>query len=66
MSYSKEPYEAHLQLGILFLDKEDIEKAKLHLKNCLFYKETDMVILVHLAGMLLLCVDMVVCHLLSY
>ena len=27
MSYTTNPYEAHMQLGLLFLDKEDLEKA---------------------------------------
>ena len=27
MSYTQEPHEAHLQLGLLFLDKEDLTKA---------------------------------------
>mmetsp|Transcript_11293 Transcript_11293/g.18386 ORF Transcript_11293/g.18386 Transcript_11293/m.18386 type:complete len:959 (-) Transcript_11293:257-3133(-) len=52
MSYSKEPYEAHYQLGLLFLDKEDIEKSKMHLKNCLFYKESDASILIYLSTIL--------------
>ncbi|KAJ1440152.1 hypothetical protein B484DRAFT_443650 [Ochromonadaceae sp. CCMP2298] len=38
MSYTTDPHEAHLQLGLLFLDKEDLEGAKLHLKNCLFFQ----------------------------
>ena len=52
MSYSNEPYEAHYLLGLLFLDKEDIEKSKMHLKNCLFYKESDTVILIYLSTIL--------------
>ena len=40
MSYSQEPYEAHMQLGLIFLDKEDLDRAKMHMKNCLYYKET--------------------------
>ena len=53
MSYSKEPYEAHLQLALLSLDKEDLEKAKIHLKNCLFFRESDIIILIHLAVILI-------------
>jgi tetratricopeptide (TPR) repeat protein len=52
MSYNQEPYEAHYLLGLLFLDKEDIEKSKMHLKNCLFYKESDTVILIYLSTIL--------------
>jgi tetratricopeptide (TPR) repeat protein len=54
ISYTTDPHEAHLQLGLLFLDKEDLETAKLHLKNCLFFKEKDVLILVHL-GVILIC-----------
>ena len=53
MSYTTDPHEAHLQLGLLFLDKEDLEKAKLHLKNCLFFRESDILILVNLAVILI-------------
>jgi hypothetical protein len=53
MSYTTNPHEAHLQLGLLFLDKEDLEKAKLHLKNCLFFKENDVLILIHLSVILI-------------
>jgi len=53
MSYTSNPYEAHLQLGILFLDKEDLTKAKMHFKNCLFFKENDVLILVHLTVILI-------------
>ena len=52
MSYTSNPYEAHLQLGILFLDKEDLNKAKMHFKNCLFFKENDILILAHLTVIL--------------
>ena len=52
MSYTQQPYEAHLQLGLIFLDKEDLEKAKMHMKNCLFYKETDILILIHMVVIL--------------
>ena len=30
LSYTQEPHEAHLQLGLLYLDKEDLSKAKMH------------------------------------
>lgn len=53
MSYTTNPHEAHLQLGLLFLDKEDLEKAKIHLKNCLFFKENDVLILIHLSVILI-------------
>jgi len=53
MSYTINPHEAHLQLGLLFLDKEDIDKAKVHLKNCLFFKEKDLLILIHLSVILI-------------
>lgn len=53
MSYTTNPYEAHYQLGLLFLDKEDLEKAKMNFKNCLFFKETDILILVHLSVILI-------------
>ena len=52
MSYTSNPYEAHLQLGILFLDKEDLNKAKMHFKNCLYFKENDVLILAHLTVIL--------------
>eukprot|EP00602_Paraphysomonas_sp_CaronLab_P011723 CAMPEP_0185039730 /NCGR_PEP_ID=MMETSP1103-20130426/36908_1 /TAXON_ID=36769 /ORGANISM="Paraphysomonas bandaiensis, Strain Caron Lab Isolate" /LENGTH=948 /DNA_ID=CAMNT_0027578743 /DNA_START=46 /DNA_END=2892 /DNA_ORIENTATION=- len=53
MSYSKEPHEAHFQLGLLLLDKEDVDRAKMHFKNCLFYKESDTLILIYLSTILL-------------
>ena len=53
MSYSQEPYEAHMQLGLIFLDKEDLDKAKMHMKNCLYYKESDLLVLVHMAAILI-------------
>jgi hypothetical protein len=53
MSYTQHPFEAHLQLGLLFLDKEDLDKAKMHLKNCLFYRESEIVILIHMAVILI-------------
>ena len=52
LGYANEPYEAHYLLGLLFLDGEDIERSKMHLKNCLFYKETDIVVLIYLSTML--------------
>lgn len=53
ISYTKEPYDAHLQLGLIALDKEDLDKAKMHMKNCLYYRETDMLILVHMTVILI-------------
>lgn len=53
MSYTTNPFEAHLQLGLLFLDKEDLDKAKMHFKNCLFFQENDVHILVHLSVILI-------------
>ena len=53
MSYTTNPYEAHFQLGLLALDKEDMHEAKQHLKNCLFYREGDVLILTHLAVVLI-------------
>jgi hypothetical protein len=50
--YSTEPYEAHHQIGLLLLSKEDIEGAKVHFKNCLFYKETDVSIMAQVAFIL--------------
>ena len=53
MSYSREPHEAHYQLGLLMLDKEDMDRAKMHFKNCLFYRESDTLTLVYLSTILL-------------
>ena len=53
MSYTTLPYEAHLQLGLLALDREDLEKAQMHFKNCLFFREDDVVILAHLTVVLM-------------
>eukprot|EP00981_Chlorochromonas_danica_P011592 scaffold4140_cov178-Ochromonas_danica.AAC.5 len=54
MSHTTNAFEAHYQLGLLFLEKEDLDQAKMHLKNCLFFKEADTVILAHLAVILLI------------
>lgn len=53
MSYTTIPYEAHLQLGILAMDKEDLQEAKMHFKNCLYHKENDLVLLTHLSLVLI-------------
>ncbi len=53
MSYTTRPYEAHMQLALLFLDKEDLDQAKVHLKNCLYFEESDSLILSHLAVVLI-------------
>lgn len=53
MTYTKDAYEAHLQLSLLSLDREDIEKAKVHFKNCLYYQESDVNILTYLSMVLL-------------
>jgi hypothetical protein len=53
MSYTKDAYEAHLQLGLLSLDREDLDKAKVHFKNCLYYQESDVFILTYLSMVLL-------------
>ena len=52
ISYTTKPYEAHFQLGLLYLDKEDLDKAKVHLKNCLFFRENDVIILSYLSVVL--------------
>lgn len=31
MAYSNQPYEAHFQLGLLYLDREDIEKVRTYM-----------------------------------
>jgi hypothetical protein len=49
MSYTTKPHDAHFQLATLFLDKEDLNMAKIHLKNCLYFRENDIVILIYLA-----------------
>lgn len=54
MAYTSEPFEAHLQLGLLFIDKEDIQKAKMHLKNCLFFREGDLPVLIYLSSLLII------------
>lgn len=53
MSYTREPYGAHLQLGLIFLDKEDLEKSKMHLKNCLYYNEGDVLVLISMSVILM-------------
>ena len=53
MSYTNAPYEAHYQLGLLAMDREDLDKAKVHLKNCLFFKEDDVLILTYLSVVLI-------------
>ena len=53
ISYTTKPYEAHFQLGLLYLDKEDLEKAKVHLKNCLFFRDNDVIILSYLSVVLI-------------
>eukprot|EP01031_Cornospumella_fuschlensis_P032925 gene32925-39821_t len=54
MSHSTKPYEAHMQLGLLFLDKEDLEGSKVQFKNCLFYNEQDVTILSYLTFVLIM------------
>ena len=53
ISYTTNAFEAHFQLALLSLDKEDLDKAKLHLKNCLFYQDNDPLILIYLSTLLL-------------
>ena len=53
LSYAQDPSEAHFQLALLFIDKEDLQQAKTHIKNCLFYKENDIQLLVHLTVVLI-------------
>ena len=53
MSYSTVPHEAHLQLALLLLDRENLEMAKVHLKNCLFFRESDVLVLMHLTVVLI-------------
>ena len=40
-------------LNFFYQDKEDLERAKLHMKNCIYYNEADIVILIHMAVILL-------------
>jgi hypothetical protein len=49
MSYTMEPFDAHLQLGILALDREDLAESKMHMKNCLYYKAEDITVLSYLS-----------------
>jgi hypothetical protein len=53
LTLSIDPSEAHRQLSLLFIEKEDLERAKVHIKNCLFYRETDISLLTHLAVILI-------------
>jgi hypothetical protein len=53
MSYSTSPHEAHLQLALLLLDRENIDMAKVHLKNCLFFRESDVLVMIHLTVVLI-------------
>ena len=53
ISYTTKPYEAHFQLALLYLDKEDLDKAKVHFKNCLFFRENDIIILSYLSVVLI-------------
>ncbi len=53
ISYMAQPKEAHLQLGLLALDREDLNEAAMHFKNCLFYKADDVQILTNLAVVLI-------------
>ena len=51
MSHSQTPFESHFQLALLSLEKEDLTTAKMHLKNCLFLKESDTLVLIHFANL---------------
>jgi tetratricopeptide (TPR) repeat protein len=53
MTHTINAYEANFQLGLLFLDKEDLETSKMYFKNCLFYQESDILILTYLTTILL-------------
>jgi hypothetical protein len=53
MTHTVNAYEANFQLGLLFLDKEDLITAKIHFKNCLFYQDSDLLILSYLNVILL-------------
>jgi hypothetical protein len=53
MSYTTSPHEAHYQLALLALNKEELPEAKMHLKNCLFHKPDDVLILAHLSMVLI-------------
>lgn len=54
MAHTNNPFEAHFQLGLLNLDKENIDYAKLHFKNCLFLSENDLLVLINLSVILLM------------
>ena len=47
-SYTTQPHEAHFNLGLLALDREDLREAAMHFKNCLYYKAEDVLTLTHL------------------
>ena len=51
-SLRSQPYEANLQLALLALDREDLREAKMHFKNCLYYRATDVNVLVYLSTVL--------------
>jgi len=53
IGYTQTPFESHFQLTLLALEKEDLSTAKMHLKNCLFLKETDTQVLIHFAAILM-------------
>jgi hypothetical protein len=53
MSYSSSPHEAHFQLALLLLDRENVDMAKVHLKNCLFFRESDVLVMIHLTIVLI-------------
>ena len=53
LTLSLDPSEAHRQLALLFIEKEDMARSKVHIKNCLFYRETDISLLTHLAVILI-------------
>ena len=53
MGYTTTPHEAHYQLALLGLDKEELNEAKMHLKNCLFHRPEDVLILTHLSMVLI-------------
>ena len=53
LGYSPRPFAAHFRLAQLFLEQERLDKAKMHLKQCLYFEEHDLASLVHLAVVLL-------------
>jgi len=54
MAHTNNPFEAHFQLGLLNLDKENVDYAKLHFKNCLFLADNDLLVLINLSVILLM------------